>query len=444
MGVLLQAFYWDCPAAEGCEGGWLRKIMPRLPDLAADGFSALWLPPSSKAAEWNSMGYDPYDYFDLGEFNQKGRAETWFGSRQDLLDFIRAAHQNSLHVYADVVLNHNSGGDAQEVNPIDGKSRWTRFAPKSGRFPRDWTCFHPSSYETMEGFESFGDMPDLCHRNPDVFKALMEYTRWLIEDIGFDGFRFDFVKGYGGWLVKGIAEYRYSRAGKLLRPFCVGECWDSDRVVDEWLGSINNAFMDNPVSAFDFPLHYKLKNLCDQYGFDLRSLASGTVVERFSLQAATFVDNHDTIRDGNNAVVNDKLLAYAYILTSEGYPSVFWQDYFNFNLAARGTPNGIAALVSAHEGYAGGTTSILYADTDLYVMQRGGFGRQPGLIFVLNNRGEAWNGKTVSTQWQTRRMVPIAWWGRDDRSMPAEKRTDLNGVADFWAAPRGYAVYVPA
>jgi alpha-amylase len=444
MGVLLQAFYWDCPAAESSEGRWLRKIMARLPDLAADGFTALWLPPSSKAAKWNSMGYDPYDYFDLGEFNQKGRTETWFGTRQDLLDFISAAHQNSLQVYADVVLNHNSGGDGQELNPIDGKTRWTQFAPKSGRFPRDWTCFHPSSYETMDGFQSFGDMPDLCHRNPDVYKALMEYTHWLIEDIGFDGFRFDFVKGYGPWMVKGIAEYRYSRGGKLLRPFCIGECWDSDRVVDEWLGSINNAFMDNPVSAFDFPLHYKLKNLCDQYGFDLRGLASGTVVERFPLQAATFVDNHDTIRDGNNAVVNDKLLAYAFILTSEGYPSVFWQDYFNFNLAGRGTPNGIAALISAHEGYAGGTTSVLYADSDLYVTQRGGFGNQPGLIFVLNNRGDVWNGKSVTTQWQARRMKPIAWWGRGDRSMPAEKRTDLNGVADFWAAPRGYAIYAPA
>ena len=35
----------------------------------------------SKAAEWNSMGYDPYDLFDLGEFNQNGRTETWFCSR---------------------------------------------------------------------------------------------------------------------------------------------------------------------------------------------------------------------------------------------------------------------------------------------------------------------------------------------------------------------------
>ncbi len=445
MGVLLQAFYWNCPSLEGCEGRWLQTILPQLPALAADGFTALWLPPVSKAAEWNSMGYDPYDYFDLGQFNQKGRTETWFGTKQDLLDFLNAAHANSLQVYADVVLNHNYGGDAAETNPIDNKVRMTRFTPGSGKFPRDWKCFHPSVYETMDDFGSFGDMPDLCHRNPDVYAAMMEHTRWLIEDIGFDGFRFDFVKGYGPWLVKGIAEYRYNRGGNLYRPFNVGECWDSDRLVDEWLTSINNAFMDNPVSAFDFPLHYKLKGLCDQYNFDLRSLSGGgTVVEKFPAWAVTFVDNHDTIRDPNNAIVNDKLLAYAFILTSEGYPSVFWQDYFNFKLARRGSPNGIAALIRAHEQYAGGTTSILYSDHDLYIMQRNGFANQPGLILVVNNRGDGWNGSSVTTEWKTRRLTPIVWWGRDDTTKPVDKWTDLNGVADLWAAGRGYAVYVPA
>ena len=443
MGVLLQAFYWDCPSLEGCEGRWFRTLTAQLPSLFADGFTALWLPPPSKAAEWNSMGYDPYDYFDLGEYNQKGRTETWFGTKQDLVDCITSAHANSLQIYADVVLNHNSGAHAQETNPIDKQVRWTNFAPKSARFPRDWTCFHPSVYETMEGFGSFGDMPDLCHRNPDVYKALMEYTRWLIEEIGYDGFRFDFVKGYGPWMVRGIAEYRYNRGGNLFRPFDVGECWESDRVVDEWLASTNTTTMDNPVSAFDFPLHYKLKGLCDQYGFDLRSLSDGTVVQKFPRWAVTFVDNHDTIRDSGNAIVTDKLLAYAFILTSEGYPSVFWQDYFNFKLAGRGTANGIAALIKAHEGYAGGTTSVLYADHDLYIMQRNGFATQPGLILVLNNRGDGWNGSSVTTEWRTKRLKPIAWWGRDDRSQPADQWTDLNGVADLWAAGRGYAVYVP-
>jgi alpha-amylase len=269
---------------------------------------------------------------------------------------------------------------------------------------------------------------------------MMEYTRWLIEDIGFDGFRFDFVKGYGPWLVKGIAEYRYRRSGK---PFCVGECWDSDRTVDDWLSSINNSFMDNPVSAFDFPLHYKLKGLCDQFGFDLSTLPGGTVVSDYPLQAVTFVDNHDTIRDPNNAIVNDKLLAYAYILTAEGYPSVFWEDYFNFNLAARGSANGIAALIAAHERYAAGSTTVLYADHDLYIMQRSGYGTQPGLVFVLNNRGDGWNGRSVNTQWKTRRLTPVAWWGKD-KSRPSDKWTDMNGTTDFWAAPRGYAVYGPA
>ena len=227
---MMQTFYWDCPSAEAREGHWWEAIQEMVPDLALDGFTSLWLPPASKGANWNSMGYDPYDYYDLGEFDQKGRKETWYGSRDKLGELIKAAHASHLAVYADVVINHNSGADAQEVNPLTHDMRWTKFTPKSGKFPRDWKCFHPSCYETMDGFPTFGDMPDLCHRAPAVYVGLMDFTRWLIEEIGFDGFRFDFVKGYGSWIVKGIAEYRYAGQGA---PFCVGECWDSDRVIDE-------------------------------------------------------------------------------------------------------------------------------------------------------------------------------------------------------------------
>ncbi len=44
-----------------------------------------------------------------------------------------------------MVFNHNSGADAQEFNPLDNESRWTKFTPASGKFPRDWTCFHPAA-----------------------------------------------------------------------------------------------------------------------------------------------------------------------------------------------------------------------------------------------------------------------------------------------------------
>jgi alpha-amylase len=170
MGVMLQAFYWDCPQAENREHQCWSFIKSKLPAIARAGFTALWLPPANKAANWKSMGYDPYDYYDLGELDQKGGVPTWFGPKAELLDLIESAHVTGLQVYADLVFNHNSGGDSQELNPIDGQSRWTKFEPRSGKFPRDWKCFHPSRYETWDG-ATFGDMPDLCHRAPFVYTS---------------------------------------------------------------------------------------------------------------------------------------------------------------------------------------------------------------------------------------------------------------------------------
>jgi alpha-amylase len=444
MGVLFQAFYWNCPSAENQDGTWWNFVASKIPELQQAGFTALWLPPASKAANLGgpSMGYDPYDYYDLGDFNQKGRTKTWFGNQTELVALINAAHTANMQVYADLVLDHNNGGDAQEPNPIDGQMRWTRFNPASGRFPRNWEHFHPSRYETFDGM-TFGDMPDLCHRNPKVYGEVISLAQWMIETIGFDGFRFDFVKGYAPWMVKAIAELRYlDKSEQGFYPFCVGECWDGERTIDDWLGTINS-FMDNPVSAFDFPLHYRLKDLCDTYGFSLSTLATpGTVAQDTPSEAVTFVDNHDTIRDPGNAINNDKLLAYSFILTHEGYPSVFWMDWYNFGLAKVGTPNGIAALVAAHEQHAGGTTQVLYADDNLYIMQRTGAEAQPGLVYVLNNLGNAWNGAMVQTQWQGVRFEPVAHGGYD-ASRPDAKTTSADGQADFWAAPRGWAVYAP-
>jgi len=444
MGVLFQAFYWNCPAEENQDGTWWNFLAGKLPELQNAGFTALWLPPANKAANLGgpSMGYDPYDYWDLGDFNQKGRTKTWFGNGSELRALIAAAHAAEMDVYADLVLDHNNGGDAEEVNPIDQTSRWTKFTPASGKFLRDWKCFHPSAYETFDEM-TFGAMPDLCHRNPYVYGEMITLAQFMVEDVGFDGFRFDFVKGYAPWMVKAIAELRYLGRAGAAYPFCVGECWDNIRTVDDWLDSVN-AYIDNPVNAFDFPLHYILKDLCDSYGFSLRDLAdNGTLAQSQPERAVTFVDNHDTIRDPANAINNDKLLAYSFILTHEGYPSVFWMDWYNFGLAKTGTPNGIEALVQAHEHYAGGKAEVLYVDEDLYVMQRTGSGSQPGLIYVLNNRGDRWDGASVGTQWQNAELKPIAWGGQDS-SQPDSKHTDGNGNADFWAGPRGWAVYVVA
>ena len=442
MGVMLQTFYWDCPREDKKEFQWWKTINEKIPALAKTGFTSLWLPPVHKAANLfgPSMGYDPYDYYDLGEFEQKGSVPTWSGTRAELDSLIANAHMHGLGVIADMVLNHNSGADAQEFNPITNQMRWTIFNPKSGKFPRNWECFHPSVYESWDEM-TFGDMPDLSHRNPFVFAELLKLSRWLIEEVGFDGFRYDFVKGYGANTITAIQEYRYMKSGKPFVPYGVAEYWDSASNTLHWIENANFS-NSNPVDAFDFPLRELLKGLCDQYGFGLKNLVNGeTILQKQPQTTVTFVENHD-LRDEGRPILNDKLLAYSYILTHEGYPCVFWKDYFNFNLALEGTPNGIAALVAMHEKYAGGDTSTLYLSDDLYIMQRGGYGDQPGLIYVLNNRGDRWDGAMVNTQWYRKELSCVAWWSGLDMAQPISQQTDLDGRAQFFAAPRGYAVYV--
>ncbi len=438
MGVLMQAFYWDCPNDQ--PRSWWSYLMSQMPALSRQGFTAIWLPPVSKAYPAISMGYSPYDYYDLGEFNQKGGVATWFGTKQQLIELIKVIHDSRMQVYADLVINHNSGADAQETNPIDGKFRWTSFNPLSGKFKRDWTYFHPSYYETWDN-QTFGDMPDLCHRNPHVYTEIIKYAQWLLDDVGFDGFRYDFVLGYGGWMARAIQELRSLKNGGIIKPYGIGECWENIRKIDDWLNE-TNAWSDNPVGAFDFPLRGRLKNLCDSYGFSLRELTlGGTLMNDSPQSAVTFVENHDIVRD--NSIVNDKMLAYSVILTHEGYPCVFWQDYYNWGLGLEGQKGGIAELVRVHEVYAGGKTNVLYVDDNLYIMQRTGHNAQKGLIYVLNNRGDAWSGAEVVCQWKNKGFHPVAWRGCNDLGIPYSVTTNENGLGSFWAPPRGYAVYVP-
>jgi len=442
MGVLMQAFYWDCPREDKQEGTWWNFVATKLDELREVGFTALWLPPASKAANMGgmSMGYDVYDYWDLGKYDQKGSVKTWFGSEDELRKLIQAVHDHKMQAYADMVLNHNNGADAEEWNPITQTKRWTKFNPKSGLFNRDWTCFNPSPYPDFTPV-TFGGMPDLCHINPRVSTNVLNHTKWLIEHIGYDGFRYDFVKGFGSWILRAIHERTYRRGGQAVPIFGVAECWEGDNFISDWLDSVNN-YAEHRLTAFDFPLRYRLKDMCDSYGFTLKKLPDGGVLARDRpMEAVTFVDNHDF--SGGDCVVNDKILAYAYILTHEGYPSVFWKDYFNFGLAQVGQPSGIARLVQVHEKYAAGPSNIRWCDDVFYAMERPGAGAQPGLLFCLNNSGDVISHR-VGSSFAGRKLQPVAWRARDMVLTPPAITAAGDGACDVQVGPRGYVVYAPA
>lgn len=406
--VMMQAFYWDPPAG----GTWYGTIQSKTAAWANAGIESIWLPPVSKAqAGANSMGYDPTDYFDLGEYNQNGTIETRFGSKTELTNLINAAHSQNMKVYADIVINHNSGG-LLENNQYTGGQTWTNFTTvSSGKFLRTQHDFHPNWVQNNdEGY--FGGFPDLCHSVPFVQDWLYKRTdgvgKYYKNTIGFDGWRFDYVKGFAPWVVSEWKNY--------VGGFSVGELWDSNVDYLNWWATQANS------SVFDFACYYKMNDAFD--GNNLSVLNDDMMWKRNPFKAVTFVANHDTDEIWN------KMLAYAYILTHEGYPTIFYRDYEEWL-----DKNKLNNLIWIHNNKATGNTSILYADNDEYVARRNGY-NGPGLIVYLNN-SNSWLERWVPTNWNNTQIKDFTghsnWY----------PTTQGGGWVKIQCPPKSYTVWSP-
>ena len=73
--------------------------------------------------------------------------------------------------------------------------------------------------------------------------------------------------------------------------------------------------------------------MCNKSGdeFDMSLLAHAGMIRGFGLPAdnvVTFADNHDTGKEHDKWLVKDYAMAYAYILTHEGTPCVFYPHFY--------------------------------------------------------------------------------------------------------------------
>jgi alpha-amylase len=108
-------------------------------------------------------------------------------------------------------------------------------------------------------------------------------------------------------------------------------------------------------------------------------------------RAMTFVENHDTEsrRDlvAKNIQPEDKPLAYAYILTSEGLPCVFYKDYCLEPGCLGGQLRPIINnLVWIHQNIASGPTQQRWKDHEVFVFERTGGAR---LLVAMNKNKNA-------------------------------------------------------
>ena len=435
--TILQCFHWYYP-----QGGRLwSEVADRAPGFNDLGINMVWLPPAYKAATGGySVGYDIYDHFDLGEFDQKGSVATKYGDKAQLLTAIKALQDNQILVLLDVVVNHKMGADEKErvwVNRVNCDNRneiddeafeceaWTRytFPARSGQYSEfvwDHRCFSGVDHienpdedgifkivndYTAEGWNDQVDSENgnfdylmgsnIDFRNRAVTEEIKYWARWVMDQTGCDGFRLDAVKHIPAWFYKEWIDHMQEVAPKPL--FIVAEYWSHD--VDKLKTYIDQ--VEGKTMLFDAPL---LKNFHDASrqgsGYDMRQIFTGTLVEADPFHAVTLVANHDTQPlQALEAPVEPwfKPLAYALILLREnGVPSIFYPDMYGASYDDTGQDGNtyhiempvveqLDQMILARQRFAHGVQTLWFDHPNCIAFSRSGTEENPGCVVVMSN-----------------------------------------------------------
>ncbi|KAL9049937.1 MAG: hypothetical protein Q9162_006937 [Coniocarpon cinnabarinum] len=384
---MIEAFEWYSPA----DGQHWKKLERTLPLLSELGVDKIWIPPACKAGSCESNGYDTYDLYDLGEFDQKGTVATKWGSKDELVDLCRAAKSHGIGIIFDAVLGHKAAADytqhvkACRIDPADRRKALEKpqeieawlgynYDARGGKYSQmkyNAEHFNATSYDnatqtagifkladkewaqdvdksngnydylyliSLERFSALTTlliMPRLCNNldlsHMDTRKDLYNWANWVVNELDLGGFRLDAVKH----ISQDFMSEFLRRACQKKEPnwLVVGEYCTGDNV--KTLTNYINK-MNRQMSLFDFPLVRNFAGISQHADADLRHIFGGTLSGNMPKNAVTFVTNHDTQEredenDPSFTIATDFIpVAYAVILLNlnSGYPCLFWGDLF--------------------------------------------------------------------------------------------------------------------
>ncbi|PRW34079.1 glycoside hydrolase isoform A [Chlorella sorokiniana] len=318
--IILQGFNW-----ESSKEAWYKKLAAQADEIAEAGFTAIWFPPASDSV--SPQGYLPRDLYDL---NSK------FGSEAELRDAIAVFHEQGIKVVADIVINHRCAhyqGEDGKWNKFGGRLAWDKSA----------ICANNPAFGgggAMKSTEDYPAAPNIDHAQERIRRDISEWMRYLRQSIGFDGWRFDYVKGYEGRWVR---EY----VDATVPEMAFGEYWDTCSYSDGVLAYSQDAHRQRTVdwcdatggtsAAFDFTLKGILQEAVSRREYwrliDSQGRPPG-VLGLWPSRAVTFLENHDTGSTLNHWPFPWKHLpeGYCYMLTHCGTPCVFYDHFFDASL----------------------------------------------------------------------------------------------------------------
>ena len=325
-GVMLQGFYWDSYT----DSKWTN--LESQADELSQYFSLIWVPQSGYCnTTTNQMGYS--DIFWLNHL-------SCFGTENELRSMIATYKAKGTGIIEDVVINHKNGNTSWCDFPNESKNGYTLTWDNENfsGICQDDECnnstnlskWSPSGKKTTGAKDTgtnFDGCRDLDHTNAQVRQNIKTYLRFLLNDLGYTGFRYDMV---GGYSPSYIGEYNTTE--NVKPAYSVGEYWmdDGKQGLVNW---INGTKVDGKIqsAAFDFTMKWNINdvfaNATNWSKLDNAALANDPDYARY---AVTFVDNHDTGRTGKNPLYANVEAANAFILTMPGTPCVWlkhWQTY---------------------------------------------------------------------------------------------------------------------
>ena len=332
-GVMLQGFYWDSYS----DTQWTNLTSQA--DELSKYFNLIWVPQSGWCNSTTDMGYYPRYWF-----NQNSA----FGTEQELRTMISTFKAKGTGIIADVVINHKNGVNEWcdfAIETVKGKNTDKTYSVTWDNKGYTQICNNDEA-NTATKSEAKGKIKgaadtglgdtgcrDLDHTNATTQQNIKTYEDFLLNEMGYTGFRYDFVKGYDPQYIK-----MYNEASKP--KFSVGEYWQgavttASKEGDHPFGGVKDWVdaTDKTSAAFDFPMKYLIKGAFNDGNWKLldKNLTS-TLVGIEPQYAVTFIDNHDTGEphvnpDPQRANVE---AANAYILAMPGTPCIWishWKPY---------------------------------------------------------------------------------------------------------------------
>jgi alpha-amylase len=428
--VMIQYFEWY---VEDNGKHWI-ELKSEAKHLVALGVSGVWIPPCTKSFGVGSVGYDPYDLYDIGEFDQKGSIRTKYGTKAELKEAIEVLHENGLKVYADVVLNHKAGADETEkftVVEVDPNNRkqaisdpyeiegWTKFdfpgrGDKYSGFKWNFTHFVSTDRDNSTGkdgvFKIIADgkdwsnnvdddkgnydylmFADIDYNNEDVVNEVKRWGVWFVRELNLDGFRLDAIKHIDEKFMKSFVINVRENTSKDF--YVVGEYWNVEvSKLEKYLNDV-----DYNLNLFDVPLHYNFFQASQKgNNYDLTKILANTLVSLNPLNVVTFVDNHDSQKgQALESWIEDwfKPIGYSIILLrKDGYPCIFYGDYYGIrgNNEAPGKKDMLDPLLIARKNFSYGEQIDYFDHPNVIGWIRKGDEehRDSGIAVVISNGEE--------------------------------------------------------